>query len=207
MYILGISGASGSGKTCTSTILKDKLIRDGKKITVISIDWFYKTMPSAKIEDGTANWDLPSAVNWDLFCKKIEELRSSQHSVLFPKYDYLSHSRVDDAVEIYNSDVLIVEGIMLFYDEKVRKMFDFLIYVYSEDDTCLGRRILRDCKERGRDVKSVLDQYFKDVKPGYEKYILPTKKYADVIIQNLDEHPSDKTKSIQMIFNHVKANF
>jgi uridine kinase len=178
VHIIGICGQSSSGKTTFMTKFVEKLVNDGYKVGFLSGDWFYKTKP-ANVTD--YNYDTPSAFDFQPLITAI----SGNKVVSLPEYDYVHHCSIPN-VHTYDPavDFVVVEGIMLYNDETLRHLINTKIFVHTDLDACLARRILRDIKERGRSVEGVIKQWFETVKPGYEDFIYPTMKYADYIFNN-----------------------
>lgn len=192
VHIIGINGCSGSGKTSFCRKFVEKLRQDGYSVCFVSSDWFYKTMPTDVTH---CNYDTPSAFDFQplidaINCAKVVEL---------PGYDYVNHRSIPNC-HTYDpkSDFIIIEGIMLYNDAELRQLINTKIFVHTDLDACLARRILRDIQERGRTVQSVITQWFDTVKPGYDEFIFPTMKYADYIFNNTKEsidmniHQDDK---------------
>jgi uridine kinase len=180
VHIIGITGASGSGKSAFCRSLIQQLTNSGRKITYLSTDWFYKNLT-----DSSPNYDTPLAFDFEVL---INALRNGQKTML-PSYDYVNHCRIEGQHQFDpNVDFLIIEGIMLFNDEILRHLINTKIFVHTDLDACLARRILRDMRERGRTVQSVITQWFATVKPGYDEFIYPTMKYADFIFDNTKEN-------------------
>ena len=132
-------------------------------------------------ERAERNYDHPSAFEWDLFVEQLNQLLSGQ-PVEMPQYDFSDHNRRDETVTVAPTGILVVEGIFALYDERVREMLDLHVYVQTDADVRILRRIERDVVERGRDIESVHEQYLSTVKPMHERFVEPTKKHADVII-------------------------
>jgi uridine kinase len=169
MLVIGISGGSCSGKSSIAKQMAEKY----SKSTVIHMDNFYL--------DDVENFDHPDAIDFDLLNNVIFQL-SSGKSVEIPQYDFKTNRRLEETIMINPPQVLIIEGIFMFYDPKIRSHLDIKIFVDVEGDIRLARRIQRDVEERGRTVTSVIKSYEKWVKPGHDLFIEPTKKYADLII-------------------------
>lgn len=177
--IIGVCGASGSGKTSFCKEIKDRIQK--KSILIISLDSFYKSLPEG-VSSSEYNFDHPNAFDIERLIFVLTELRNNR-SVEIPEYDFVTHKSYPGGV-VKPSDIIIVEGIMVFYWEKLRKLFTLKIFILTDLDNCLVRRILRDTKERGRTCESVLEQYIKFVKPSYRNFIRDTKEYADIIVPN-----------------------
>ncbi|KAL6093064.1 hypothetical protein STEG23_035814 [Scotinomys teguina] len=163
-----------------------------KQVVILSQDSFYRVLTSeqkAKALKGQFNFDHPDAFDNELIFKTLKEITEGK-TVQIPVYDFVSHSRKEETVTIYPADVVLFEGILAFYSQEVRDLFQMKLFVDTDADTRLSRRVLRDISERGRDLEQILSQYITFVKPAFEEFCLPTKKYADVIIprgaDNLD---------------------
>lgn len=169
MLIIGISGGSCSGKSSIAT----KLSENYPDSRVIHLDNFYKN-------DAT-NFDHPDAIDFTLLEEVIDRLKKGE-TAFIPSYDFITGKRVNETIEIKPPQVLILEGIFMFYDATIRSLLGIKIFVDVEADIRLLRRIQRDVSERGRTVTSVLMAYQKWVKPGHELFIEPSKRYADLII-------------------------
>lgn len=181
VHIIGINGCSGSGKTSFCTNFVNKLKCDGYTVCFISGDWFYKTMHD---NISQRNYDIPTAFD---FQPLIDAINGGK-KVFLPGYDYTNHCSIPDC-NVYDPtvDFIIIEGIMLYNDIVLRQLLGTKIFVHTDLDVCLARRILRDIVERGRTVQNVISQWFSTVKPGYEEFIYPTMKYADYIFDNTKE--------------------
>lgn len=177
--VIGIAGGSGSGKT---TLMKNLIQTFGPAITVISHDNYYKRHDEMTYEERCLlNYDEPAAFDTDLMVQQLEQLRSGQE-ILCPVYDFTVHNRSDETLLIRPERVIIVEGILIFENEALRNLMDIRIYVDTDADIRICRRIKRDVNKRGRSLESVIVQYQNTVKPMHEKYVEPSKKYADVIV-------------------------
>lgn len=177
--IIGIAGGTGSGKTTITDTLKKKF---GDNVSVIYHDSYYKRNDHLTYEERTKiNYDCPDAFDTDLMVEHLKKLRNGQ-AVECPVYDYTQHNRSDKTVTIEPADVIIVEGILIFENEELRSLMDIKIFVDTDADERILRRIVRDVRERGRTIESVMSQYLTTVKPMHEKYVEPTKKLADIIV-------------------------
>lgn len=197
-YLIGICGGSASGKTTVIKLMKEKMMDE---ITIISLDNFYKGLTDQEINNvENYNFDSPDAFDWDTFYNCIINLKKGDN-VQIPIYDFKTHSRVKDIYQqIVAKKVIVIEGIMIFEHDYIRKLFDFLVFVDADNDTRLERRIMRDINERGRDLESIFKQYKKFVKPMFNKYILPVKKYVDIIVINED---GNNFKNVDAICDHL----
>ena len=179
ILVIGIAGGTGSGKT---TLMKNLVERFGDVVTVVSHDNYYRRHDEMTYEERCLiNYDEPAAFENNLMTDHLDALRRGE-SVLCPVYDYTVHNRSDETVTIVPKRVIIVEGILIFADEALRKRMDIKIFVDTDADIRLCRRIKRDVNKRGRSVESVLTQYQQTVKPMHEKYVEPSKRFADLVV-------------------------
>lgn len=178
--IIGVTGGSGGGKTSVSEAIL-KSFPDAK-IAMIQHDAYYKNQDHLTFEERTkTNYDHPMAFDTDLMIYQLSELLSGR-SVEIPVYDYTQHTRSSDTVHMEPQDVFIVEGILVLEDKRLRDLMDIKIFVDTDDDIRIIRRIKRDMGSRGRSLDSIITQYQDVVKPMYHQFIEPTKRYADVVI-------------------------
>lgn len=179
MLIIGIAGGTGSGKTTLTDTLADEF---APYITVIRHDDYYKSHDDMNYEERCRlNYDEPQAFDNELLISHLEKLRAGE-AVDGPKYDYKIHNRSRETQKILPNYVIIVEGILIFAQQELSDMFDEKIFVDTDADIRLIRRILRDTRERGRSLESVVTQYINTVKPMHEKYVEPTRKRADIVV-------------------------
>ncbi len=177
--VIGIAGKSGSGKTTLAQELVNSYNND---ITIIRLDDYYKSQDHLDVVQRTlTNYDHPDAFDWDLLSNDLALLIEGK-SINKPIYDYVTHTRSKEYEIVTPTKVIIIEGIFVLLEEKLRNLLDVKIYVDTDSDECIIRRITRDMNERGRDLDSIIKQYLECVKPMAEQFIEPTKKYADVII-------------------------
>ena len=177
--VIGIAGGSGSGKT---TLLKNIIGTFGPAITVISHDNYYKRHDELTYEERCKlNYDEPAALETDLMVRQLEQLRRGEE-ISCPVYDFTVHNRSDETITIKPEKVIIVEGILIFTDPDLRKLMDIKIFVDADADIRICRRMKRDVNKRGRSLESVIAQYQLTVKPMHEKYVEPSKKYADIVV-------------------------
>lgn len=179
--IIGITGGTGSGKSTVCKAIMENIPEEN--IAVLEQDAYYKDQRHLSMEERfKTNYDHPLAFDNKLLIKHIEDL-SKMKPVEKPVYDYELHTRkTDQTITVTPKDIIIVEGIMILEDEELRDRLDIKIYVDTEDDIRILRRIQRDIKERGRTVDSVIEQYLNTVKPAHDQFIEPYKKYADIIM-------------------------
>ena len=179
VLVIGIAGGSGSGKT---TLMKNLVQQFQGEVSVVSHDNYYKRNDDMTYEQRCQiNYDEPSAFDTDLMVQQLQQLRHGE-SILCPVYDYTVHNRSDETVVIEPKRVIIVEGILIFADEALRDLMDIRIFVDTDADIRLCRRIKRDVNKRGRTLESVLNQYQQTVKPMHEKYVEPSKKFAHLVV-------------------------
>lgn len=178
--VIGIAGASGSGKTTLASAILDAIGRE--KIAFLPHDAYYRDQAELSFEERLKiNYDHPDSLESDLLIKHILALKSGK-AVKRPVYDYKQHTRSADVVAIEPCQIIMVEGILIFWEAKLRKMFDMKVFVETDSDICFIRRLTRDIEERGRTVESVVNQYLTTVRPSYIDFVEPSKRFADVII-------------------------
>ena len=179
ILVIGIAGGTGSGKT---TLMDNLVKRFGDDVTVLSHDNYYRRRDDMTMEERqNVNYDEPAALETDLMVRHLDKLRHGE-AIECPVYDFTQHNRSDKTITIVPKRVIIVEGILIFEDDALRDLMDIRIFVDTDADVRLGRRILRDVEERGRTLQSVLDQYQTTVKPMHEMYVEPSKKYAHLVV-------------------------
>jgi len=182
-FVIGIAGGSASGKTSfAEKILK---MLPNERVIIVSQDNFYRGLrPEEQAKAHDFNFDHPDALDWESMYKALSGLRERKR-VEIPTYDFVTHTRSSVVRELWNYDVVLFEGILAFYQHPqfpLSQLMDLKIFVETDSDTRLARRVLRDTKHRGRTVESVLEQYERFVKPSYDQFIAPLKRKADVII-------------------------
>ena len=183
--VISVAGGSGSGKTTVS----NKIVKNFKKkdVRIIKLDDYYKRLDMPLSEREKVNYDHPDSLDFDLFVKQINDLINGK-SIEKPLYDYSIHQRKEETEYIEPSRILVLEGILVLQDERIRKLSDIKVYVDTDSDIRFIRRMTRDINERGRSVESVVTQYLTTVKPMHEAFVEKTKKYADIIIPNDFQH-------------------
>ena len=181
MLVIGIAGGSGSGKTTVVKAIIDQL--HDKRVVVIPQDSYYKDSSDLSDEEKrNTNFDHPDAIDWDLLCGQLSELKQGK-TIQQPVYSYISCSRSKtETVTVEPADVIIIEGILIFTCKQLREQMDIKIFVDADDDDRLMRVMARDISERGKDVHWVIERYSRTVKPMYLQFIEPSKRYADIII-------------------------
>ena len=178
--VIGVTGGSGSGKTTVSKAIYENL--RGQSIQIINQDTYYNDQADMTMEERKAvNYDHPLAFDTALLIEQLDALRHNQ-AVEMSVYDYKEYTRSQATVHVEPQDVIILEGILILDDERLRDLMDIKVYVDADDDIRILRRIQRDMQERGRSLESIISQYLKTVKPMYHQFIEPTKRYADIIV-------------------------
>ena len=178
--VIGVTGGSGSGKSSVSMKLME--IFADLSVMMLQHDFYYKDQSHLPFEERLkTNYDHPLAFDTDLFVADLNRLLEGQ-AIDKPVYDFANHTRSREVIHQESKDVIIVEGILILEDPRLRDLMDIKVYVDTDDDIRLARRILRDIKERGRSVESVINQYVDVVKPMHHQFIEPTKRYADIIV-------------------------
>lgn len=178
--IIGVTGGSGSGKTSVSRAIFNNF--PDHSIMMLEQDSYYKDQSSISFEERlNTNYDHPFAFDNDLLIQHVEELLNYK-AIEKPVYDYVAHTRSQATIIQEPKEVIILEGILILEDERLRELMDIKVYVDTDDDIRIIRRIKRDMEERGRTLDSVIEQYLTVVKPMYHQFIEPTKRYADIIV-------------------------
>lgn len=179
ILVIGIAGGTASGKT---TLMKNLINEFGGQVTVLSHDNYYKRHDDMPYEERCMlNYDEPAAFDTSLMVYHLDQLRHG-HSIECPVYDFTVHNRSDETIRLVPHKVIIVEGILIFENEALRDLMDIRIFVDTDADVRLCRRIKRDVNKRGRTLESVLKQYQETVKPMHEKYVEPSKRYANIVV-------------------------
>lgn len=177
--IIGVAGGTGSGK---STLVKRLQEAFGNSVVTLCHDFYYKAHPELTYDERTKlNYDHPAAFDTDMLVDHIRALKSNV-PIEHPVYSFVDHNRTNQKILIKPSRVIIVDGILIFENKELRNLMDIKVFVDTDADIRLARRILRDVSERGRTMQSVIEQYTTTVKPMHEEFVEPSKKYADVII-------------------------
>ncbi|MBR6655735.1 MAG: uridine kinase [Alistipes sp.] len=180
VVVIGVAGGTGSGKSTLVKRLQEAFRNDD--VATICHDFYYKAHPELTYEERTKlNYDHPDAFDTWLMVEHIKALKEGK-AVECPTYSFVEHNRTDETLPVKPSKVIIVDGILIFENEELRNIMDIKVYVDTDADVRLARRILRDVRERGRSMESVISQYTTTVKPMHEQFVEPSKRYADVII-------------------------
>lgn len=179
IIVIGIAGGSGSGKT---TLMKNLLARFQDDVTVLSHDNYYRPYDELSLEDKRkVNYDHPDAFETEMLIEHLRQLKEG-NSIECPIYDHATYSRAEETLRVEPSKVILVEGILIFENKELCSQMDIKIYVDTDADVRLIRRIKRDVAKRGRSLESVLTQYLGTVKPMHEQFVEPSKKNADLIV-------------------------
>ena len=178
--LIGVAGGTGSGKTSVTRAISENLGEDS--ILIIEQDAYYKDQSDKSFEERLkTNYDHPLAFDTDLLIDHLQKLFRYE-PINKPVYDYKSHTRSKEVIPLQPKDVIILEGILVLEDKRLRDLMDIKLYVDTDADLRIIRRILRDTKERGRTLDSVINQYISVVRPMHNQFVEPTKRYADIII-------------------------
>ena len=201
ILVIGIAGGSGSGKT---TLMKRLVEHFGSDVAVLSHDNYYKRHDELTFEERAAlNYDEPDALDTSLLVYQLDQLRHGR-AIDCPQYDFTNHNRSDETLRVEPQRVIIVEGIMIFVDEDLRSLMDIKIFVDTDADIRLCRRIKRDVTKRGRSLESVIHQYKSTVKPIHEKYVEPSKRYADLVVPEGGKNQVALDMIVRRIAHHLE---
>lgn len=196
--VIGIAGGTGSGKTTLARKIQESL---APNVVLIEQDCYYKDLSHLPIEERTkTNFDHPNSIDFACFCQDILALKQGM-TIDKPIYSFSTHTRLMGTTAIASADVIIVEGILIFTEEKMRDLFDLKIYVQTDDDVRILRRIERDIQERGRDFESVHHQYLTTVKLMHSQFVEPSKHFADVIIPG----HADTSAAVNLILDGLRT--
>lgn len=198
VILIGVAGGSGSGKSTLIERIKEEF---KNQITVICHDSYYRRQEGRTYEErATVNYDHPDAFETELMVEHIKALKNRQE-IEQPVYDYTIHNRTSQTVTVKPAKVIVVDGILIFENKELRDMFDIKVYVDTDADVRIIRRILRDVQERARSLESVITQYLTTVKPMHEQFVEPSKKYADIIIPE----GGHNTVALEMLINRIAS--
>jgi len=176
---IGIAGGTGSGKTCVTKAIQESIT---DHITVIPQDAYYKNFSDLSFEQRSAiNYDHPNAIDIKLLIDHIRDLKNSV-PINQPNYDFKTHSRLEKSTKVSPNSIIVIEGILIFENEELRNLLDIKIYVDTDSDIRILRRIERDMAERGRSLESIIQRYRTMVRPMHVRFVEPTKRYADIIV-------------------------
>ncbi len=201
--IIGIAGGTGSGKTTLTRKLQDTFRDD---VSVVYHDNYYKKHTGMTYEERAAlNYDHPDAFDTALMVADLKKLAAGE-AIRCPVYDYTIHNRSEETVEVLPTKVVIVEGILIFADPALRELMDVKIFVDTDADVRILRRILRDVKERGRSLDSVISQYLTTVKPMHEQFVQPSRQYADIVVLEGGRNLVALDMIVQRVRSHIQGN-
>lgn len=179
--VIGIAGGTGSGKSTFTNRLKEEF---GENVTVLYHDNYYKTQDHISFEERKkVNYDHPEAFETDLLLTQLKELKDGK-TIQCPVYDYTMHNRSDKMLTITPGKIILLEGILVLSDPRLRELLDIKIFVEADADERILRRVIRDVKERGRDIEGIVEQYLTTVKPMHYLYVEPTRSLADIVINS-----------------------
>lgn len=198
IIIIGVAGGSASGKTTVASRLKEEF-KDS--VELICHDFYYRAHNELQYEERSRlNYDHPNAFDTERLIEDIKQLKNGQ-AIERPVYSYTIHNRLDETVTVNPAKVIILEGFLIFENQDLLDLMDIKIFVDTAADERLIRRILRDVKERGRNLESVIDQYITTVKPMHEQFVEPSKRHADIIIPNGGQNEV----AISMLINKIRS--
>ena len=204
ILVIGIAGGSGSGKT---TLMNNIVARFSEDITVLSHDSYYKRHDEMTYEERCQlNYDEPDALETDLMVRHLEQLRRGE-AIDCPVYDFTVHNRSDAVTRVVPRKIIIVEGILIFENQALRDLMDIRIFVDTDADTRLCRRVKRDVNKRGRSLESVLQQYQQTVKPMYDKYVEPSKRFAHILVPEGGKNTIAQDFIISLLEKHVEGRY
>ena len=202
--LIGIAGGTGSGKTT----LADKLVDGfgGDEVSILRHDNYYKRHDEMPYEQRSRlNYDHPDAFDTELLCDHIRALKAG-HEISMPLYDYAVHNRSNESVTVNPAPVIVLEGILIFAEASLCDLMDIQVFVDTDADARILRRIVRDVKERGRSLDSVIDQYLTTVKPMHEQFVEPSKRRADIIIPEGGQNVVALDMLIQRVKKHLRGS-
>ena len=199
--IIGIAGGSGSGKTTLVNRLAEQF---GEDVTILTHASYYTPRPDLTDEEREAlNFDHPASFDTDQLISDLEDLINGR-TVRVPVYDYAIQDRLEESRTVSPTKIILVEGMLIFENKALRNLFDIRLFVDTDDDVRLLRRILRDTRERGRDLEEVAERYLSTVKPMHQQFVEPSKRYADLILPEGGESGAALLMLIQRIAYHIE---
>ena len=197
--VIGVAGGTGSGKSTLVKRLQEAFANDD--VATLCHDYYYKAHPELTYEERTKlNYDHPAAFDTDMLVEHIRTLKNNV-PIEHPVYSFVDHNRTDERVSVKPSKVIIVDGILIFENKELRELMDIKVFVDTDADVRLARRIVRDVRDRGRSMESVISQYTTTVKPMHEEFVEPSKKYADVIIPE----GGFNSVAVQMLIQNIRS--
>ncbi|MBQ5692430.1 MAG: uridine kinase [Alistipes sp.] len=197
--VIGVAGGTGSGKSTLVKRLQEAF--RAEDVATLCHDFYYKAHPELTYEERTQlNYDHPQAFDTDMLVEHIRALKSNV-PINHPVYSFVEHNRTDQTVLVKPSKVIIIDGILIFENKELRDLMDIKVFVDTDADLRLARRILRDVRDRGRSMESVISQYTTTVKPMHEEFVEPSKRYADVIIPE----GGFNSVAVQMLIQNIRS--
>ena len=197
--VIGVAGGTGSGKSTLVKRLQEAF--SCEDVATLCHDYYYKAHPELRYEERTQlNYDHPDAFDTDMLVEHVRALKNGE-TIERPTYSFVEHNRTDERVAVKPSKVIIIDGILIFENKELRDQMDIKVFVDTDADLRLARRILRDVRERGRSMESVINQYITTVKPMHEEFVEPSKKYADVIIPE----GGFNSVAVQMLIQNIRS--
>ena len=199
VVVIGVAGGTGSGKSTLVKRLQEAF--RAEDVATLCHDFYYKAHPELTYEERTQlNYDHPQAFDTDMLVEHIRTLKSNV-PINHPVYSFVEHNRTDQTVLVKPSKVIIIDGILIFENKELRDLMDIKVFVDTDADLRLARRILRDVRDRGRSMESVISQYTTTVKPMHEEFVEPSKRYADVIIPE----GGFNSVAVQMLIQNIRS--
>ena len=197
--VIGVAGGTGSGKSTLVKRLQEAFRCED--VATLCHDYYYKAHPELTYEERTKlNYDHPQSFDTDMLVEHIRALKNNV-PIERPVYSFVDHTRTEETVPVKPSKVIIIDGILIFENKELRELMDIKVFVDTDADLRLARRILRDVRERGRSMESVIDQYTTTVKPMHEEFVEPSKRYADVIIPE----GGFNSVAVQMLIQNIRS--
>ncbi len=197
--VIGVAGGTGSGKSTLVKRLQEAF--RSEDVATLCHDYYYKAHPELTYEQRTQlNYDHPQAFDTDMLVEHIRALKSNV-PIEHPVYSFVEHNRTEEKVAVKPSKVIIIDGILIFENKELRELMDIKVFVDTDADLRLARRILRDVRDRGRSMESVINQYTTTVKPMHEEFVEPSKRYADVIIPE----GGFNSVAVQMLIQNIRS--
>ena len=197
--VIGVAGGTGSGKSTLVKRLQEAFRYED--VATLCHDYYYKAHPELTYEERTKlNYDHPQSFDTDMLVEHIRALKNNV-PIERPVYSFVDHNRTEETVPVKPSKVIIIDGILIFENKELRELMDIKVFVDTDADLRLARRILRDVRERGRSMESVIDQYTTTVKPMHEEFVEPSKRYADVIIPE----GGFNSVAVQMLIQNIRS--
>lgn len=197
--VIGVAGGTGSGKSTLVKCLQEAF--SGDDVATLCHDYYYKAHPELTYEERTKlNYDHPQSFDTNMMVEHIKALKSCV-AISRPVYSFVEHNRMEESVEVMPSKVIIIDGILIFENKELRDLMDIKVFVDTDADIRLSRRILRDVCDRGRTMQSVISQYTETVKPMHEEFVEPSKRYADVIIPE----GGFNSVAVKMLIQNIKS--